>query len=365
VTRPRTRRTAALIALALIASGCNLTKLTPTSEVVRPRLAGITAEPAEIGLGESTTMEGLLVYPEHPGPEMGQIWFACLAAGGATGCLGLDFSSFVTGGDDDDDSAAIDPEEIDPRDLQFGVGERFTYTAEGSLLEEAWQQLEPEDRVEGLTVLVSVNYVDRSNEELGLMVADLIVAAATGDSETLEAVGQEFGALLEGGINAARRIVISDKSAGTPEPVSCSVQELLPNSNPMLATLLLHLEEDDAGFPLGAVTFVQPGETLLLRPVLDDASLEDYLYIDIDDVTTCRQEHPYFAWITNGGSMSSDYTFIADAEDLEEVVGRPKLNRLHLPEADQFGERIDLWVVVRDRRGGLTWRSWAFLPQQE
>jgi hypothetical protein len=355
----------ALLALLLLAPACNLTQLTPSSQVIRPRVAAIEAEPAEIGLGETTTLSSLLVYPEHPGPELGQIWFACLEAGGASGCLGLDFASFVTGEEGDDDDSAAVPEEIDPRDLQFGIGEAFTYTAHGSLVEEAWLATEPEDRAEGLTVLVSVNYVHASNAELGVLLGELIAAVTTGDQETLERVGQEFADLLGGGINAARRVVISDKSAGQPDPGSCPVQELLPNQNPRLDDLTLHLEEGDAGFALGEVTFVHPGETLLLRPGLIEGSVEDYLYIDLDDVTSCREEHPYFAWLTNGGSIGSDYTFVADAEDLEEVVGRPKLNSLHLPSAEQFGDRIDLWVVVRDRRGGMTWRSWVFLPLDE
>ncbi len=296
---------------------------------------------------------------------MGQIWVACLATGGVTGCAGLDFTSFVTGATGDDDDSAAIPEDIDPRDLQFGVGEAFTYTAEGSLVEEAWQALEPEDRVEGLTVLVSVNYVQASNAELGAMLVELIAAVTTGDQATLERVGEDFAALLEDGITAARRVVISDKSAGAPEPGDCPVQELLPNANPELGDLTLHLEEEDSGFALGPVTFVHPGETLIVRPVLLEGSVEDYLYIDLDDVTSCRSEHPYFAWLTNGGSMSSDYTFVADEGDLEEVAGRPKINRLHLPEAERFGERVDLWLVVRDRRGGMAWRSWAFLPLSE
>ena len=323
------------------------------------------AEPAEIGLGDTTTLTSLLVYPEHPGPELGQIWVACLATSGIGGCAGLDFTSFVTGTTGDDDDSAPPPEDIDPRDLQFGVGDRFTYTAEGSLVEDAWQALEPEDRAEGLTVLVSVNYVPASNAELGAMLVELIAAVTTGDDAALERIGGDFAALLEDGITAARRVVISDKSAGQPEPGDCPAQELLPNSNPVLGELTLHLEEDDSGFALGPVTFVHPGESLIVRPTLTEGSVEDYLYIDLDDVTSCRVEHPYFAWLTNGGSVGSDYTFVADEGDLEEVVGRPKINRLHLPETDQFGDRVDLWLVVRDRRGGMAWRSWAFLPLSE
>ena len=90
-----------LLLLALAASllaGCNLLSLTPTSRVVRLRVAGIQAEPAEIGVGESTTLRSLLVHPQSPPPELGQIWFACVEAGSAAGCLGLDLESLLEAG---------------------------------------------------------------------------------------------------------------------------------------------------------------------------------------------------------------------------------------------------------------------------
>ena len=122
-------------------------------------------------------------------------------------------------------------------------------------------------------------------------------------------------------------------------------------------TVLLHEAEDgwDQGHPLGPVTFVQPGEGLVLRPVLAGGGVEDYLYITTDEVTECRQETPWFAWLTNAGSMNADYSFIADEGDHDEVEGRLKVNQLQLPEAGELPEQSDLWLVVRDRRGGLDW----------
>ncbi len=355
-----------LLVLALpTLAGCNLLELTPTSRVVRTRVAGIAAEPAEIALGESTTLTALLVHPEQPAPDRGQLWFACVEAGGATGCLGLDPSTFTGGGDDDDDDTV--PDDVDPRDLQFGVGEEFTYTAHGSTIEEAWAALEPEERVEGLTVFVSVNFVAASNERLEQMMLELGGALQSGDTETADAIGEQLQELLEDPISAARRVVVSDKTADVPDVITCPATELLPNTNPIIADVLLHLDEEgnDVGFPLGPVTFVEPGTDLVLRPLLREDAREDYLYINRFDETECRFETPYFAWLTNGDGVDSDYTFVAEEGDLDEVEGRAKTNHLHLPPADRFGDSVDLWLVVRDRRGGLTWTHRTFVPLDE
>lgn len=360
------RRPATLmIAPLLLLSGCNLLDLTPTSQVVRARVAGIAAEPAEIGLGETSQLSSLLVHPPEQNPGLGQVWFACLETDGAQGCLELDLAGAlggVVGGDDDDATGAPD---LDGGDFQFGIGEVFEYTAEGDLLEEAWAALPPEDRVEGLTLLVAVNYVERSNAELQDLLIALGTALQTDDQQTLDLLVAEFTGLLDTSITAARRIVISDKTAATPADISCPVDELLPNANPVLDGLRLHIDPAgfDEGFPLGAVTFVEPGESLTLRPQIPDDAIEDYLFIDRNNEIECRREEPFFAWIASGGaSMSDDYSFVAEEGDIDDVAGRAKVNRIVMPDAETFPDAgVTLWVVTRDRRGGLTWNEQRFL----
>ena len=95
--------------------GCNLLDLTPTSEVIRPRVAGVRAQPAEIGLGESTTLDALFVQAAGDETEWGALWFSCVEAGGATGCLGggdaLPFGSGAGDFDGDDDDSAGDDDD--------------------------------------------------------------------------------------------------------------------------------------------------------------------------------------------------------------------------------------------------------------
>ncbi|MBJ93339.1 MAG: hypothetical protein CMP23_02565 [Rickettsiales bacterium] len=337
--------------------GCNLSELTPPSSVIRARIAGIRATPAEISLGESTQLDALFVQPAGDDSEWGALWFSCVEAGGATGCLGGgDFLGDLGGqppGDDDD--SAEEPR--DPRDFQFSADASFVYTAHGTVIEEAWELLSPAERVEGLVVLVSVNYVPVSQEALQELFLRVTFGPQNGTPEDAEAAAEELGELIENGINAARRIVVSDKSADTPAAIDCPVSELLPNSNPNIEGMLLHLDEEgkDQGLPMGPVTFVNPEDILVLRPVFREGAIEDYLYITTQGDTECRQESPYFGWLSNMGSMAADYSFFAEEGDLDEIAGKLKINRLVMPPADQLAPSGDLWLVARDRRGGIDW----------
>ena len=373
----RTSATFRLVTLMAILSstvltGCNLLDLTQPSNVVRARVAGIRANPAEINIGESTQLDALFVQPAGDESEWGALWFSCVEAGGATGCLGG--GGFGAFGDspagpagDDDDSAAAPGDALpnDPRDLQFGAEATFTYTAHGTVIEEAWAALSPAERVEGLVVMVSVNYVPRSQTQLQDLLLTVIFAAQNGDSDAAEAAAAELTELATNGINAARRIVVSDKSAEVPAAIDCPADQLVPNKNPSLEGLLLHVAEDgnDQGLSLGQVTFVAAEDVLVLRPVLGEGAIEDYLYITTDGETQCRQESPYIAWLSNAGRLAGDYTFLADEGDLDEVAGRLKINQLSLPEAAELPPHSDLWLVVRDRRGGIDWRRFDLLRE--
>jgi len=364
----KSTRTAAFLltwSTIVLFTGCNLFELTPKSQVVRPRVAGIRAPPAEIELGGSTTLDTLFVQAAGDDSEWGALWFSCVEAGGATGCLnqGALFAGDAEQGDDDDSALAL-PD--DPRDFQFAAGPTFTYTAHGSVIEAAWSELSDEQRVEGLVVLVSVNFVPRSHEHLQNLLLTTIFGSPDGVPGAAEAAAEELASLLENSINAARRIVVSDKSADQPDPIECSVQELQANENPQLDGLLLHVAEDgkDQGLPLGQVTFVAPEDVLVLRPVLREGAIEDYLYITTEGATLCRRESPYFAWLTNSGSLERDYSFLADEDDLDEVSGRLKINRLTMPPAAELPPHSDLWLVARDRRGGIDWKRFDLVRQQ-
>ncbi len=344
-------------AVALLLSGvlvsCGDNPLTPASLVIRDRVAAIRATPAEIGVGEETVLEALLVHPGPDAPDLGQIWFTCIQSEGATGCLDMDFSGGLgLPGDDDDSAASPGP----AAGVQFGVGSSFTFKAEGPEVEAAWEALTPQEQVEGLTVLVSVAFLPVTNQELLALFAGL----AGGGEES--AVPEALSELMEEAILATRRVVISDKTAASPSAVACDVSELLPNTGPELERLRFHLDPKgrDSGIELDQLVPAAPGQSFTLRPQLSEGSIEPYLYVRDDGVTECRGEAPYFAWLSNGGSHLGAYSFTADAEDEDETPGRPKVHSFSLPTEAEFTTAIDLWLVVRDRRGGVDWAQWRF-----
>jgi hypothetical protein len=269
----------------------------------------------------------------------------------------VDFEDALGAPGDDDDSAA---QPSVPSNIQFGLGPSFTYTAEGPDVEAAWEELSAEERVEGLTVLVSVAFLALSNEELLPLFAGLM-----GGDEAAGGASDALGELMEDAILATRRIVISDKTGASPAAIACDVSELLPNTLPGLERLRFHLDPKgrDSGVEIADEESVTPGQRMILRPQLSDGSIEPYLYITSDGETECRTEAPYFAWLSNGGSHAGDYSFTADAEDLDETPGRPKVHAFTLPDEDEFTGPTDLWLVVRDRRGGVDWRQWRFSPE--
>ena len=125
------------------------------------------------------------------------------------------------------------------------------------------------------------------------------------------------------------------------------------------------LEQADMSERLDAEALdVTPDDVLVLRPLLREGAVEDYLYITTEGETQCRTESPYFAWRTNAGQMDRDYSYIADEGDLDEISGRLKINRLTLPNADELPPQSDLWLVARDRRGGIDWRRFDLVSEQ-
>lgn len=346
-------------AFTLLLSGvlvsCGDDAMTPASLVVRDRVAAIRATPPEIGVGEETVLEALLVHPGPDTPELGQVWFTCLQSEGVSGCLNMDFSGGLDlSGDDDDSAASASP----PAGVQFGLGSSFTFKAEGPEIEAAWEALTPEEQVEGLTVLVSVAFLPVSNAELLELFAGLADGGDTNDAP------KALNDLMEDAILATRRVVVSDKTGASPSAVACDVSELLPNAGPELERLRFHLDPKgrDSGVELDQLVLAVPNQSFILRPQLSEGSIEPYLYVTGDGVTECRGEAPYFAWLSTGGNHSGDYSFTADAEDADEIPGRPKVHSFRLPPEEEFTDAIDLWLVVRDRRGGVDWAQWRFSP---
>ena len=119
-------------------------------------------------------------------------------------------------------------------------------------------------------------------------------------------------------------------------PVS---QASTPNHNPDI----LGVEVD--GYPIAAeqVLHVSAGQTYIVDPVLSETAIEDYRYIISEGVEETRTEEPYFTFYTTGGNF--DYNF--------SLYPKASVEWTAPDDPDATSHRV--WVVARDRRGGMGW----------
>jgi hypothetical protein len=144
-----------------------------------------------------------------------------------------------------------------------------------------------------------------------------------------------------------------------------------PNQNPIL-TSLSRVTDDGGATSLapnaaGAAPalIVAPGERVSLSaewPTCPTgeatacSGAETYLYIDPTsrEITTQR-ESMVAAWYATGGTFDADSVGRA-ADDL----GTTAVNGWTAPNSSGAVQAVELWVVLRDARGGIGWGSYSF-----
>lgn len=164
---------------------------------------------------------------------------------------------------------------------------------------DALDTLAPEDRLEGLTAVVNVTAIPEG-EEL--------------DDSDLEL--------------AYKRVPVSEATA--------------PNHNPSIAAISV----DGVEIPAGTVASIDRGQPYTLAVSLPDDAVETYTFVNQDGVAETRTEEPYLTWYADAGAFDQ-------TDDLW-----PYFDALYYP-AEDGGAEARLWVVVRDRRGGMAWSTLA------
>ena len=121
-------------------------------------------------------------------------------------------------------------------------------------------------------------------------------------------------------------------------PVS---EAITPNHNPTIVGLEVE------GVPVAEGTLVEldRGQPYTITPVLSEDSLEAYTYRNTDGVEEARVEQPWFTWYLQEGAFDQAYTLYPEVDVDYYAPTSPK------------AESGSLWVVVRDRRGGMAWRE--------
>ena len=199
----------------------------------------------------------------------------------------------------------LDPETLTPEDIdalyEAGfIGAEPYLPPTWVVPDTALDGLEAEERLEGLTALVNVS------------------AVPEGDALTEEDLELAF-----------KRVPVSEATT--------------PNNNPRH----LGIRVDGVDIPVDTTVSLDKGQPYEVELVYDTSSIEEYVFVNGDGVEETRVEEPYFTWFTTDGSF--DRTF--DLYPYTDVT-------FYAPDAP-VADTGTLWVVVRDRRGGM---DWATLP---
>jgi hypothetical protein len=159
--------------------------------------------------------------------------------------------------------------------------------------------------------------------------------------------GLDTAARLEGVTAIVNVTAIPDLPAPTEDNLELAYKRVpiseatTPNHNPVITALRV----DGVVVEPGTTVSLDRGQPYTLEVELSGDSIETYSYVNQDGVTEERVEEPYFTWYTRAGSF--DRTF--DLWPYTDVVH-------YAPDSPQDGV-AGIWVVVRDRRGGMAWST--------
>lgn len=283
--------------LALLLFACaDRPQVAESWQIDRMRILAVAPEPPEAHPGDTVQFRALIVSPNKP--VECSAWLGCSSDSG----FGCGFSGSVG------DTAAPDTGTGDPSTAFLGIDPYFppSWTVPADYLD----ALPEADRLEGTTQLITV--------------------LALSDCEALLS-GDPSGAqdLLAGGVDD---VEIAYKRL----PVSLAT---VPNHNPNIAEILV----DDLSLSPGSRITLDRAQTYRLKVVLSDDAVESYDYLNSDGVTETRTEEPYFSWYAQEGSFNQTNTLYPYTEVEYTTPSQSTL------------ETQSLWVVVRDRRGGMGW----------
>tara|TARA_B110000037_G_scaffold219273_1_gene284106 strand:- start:533 stop:1450 length:918 start_codon:yes stop_codon:yes gene_type:complete len=300
-----------LFATAFLLSNiaCQATEMAQSWQVDRTRVLAIKAEVvgldgttsslAEAQPGETINLSALLVHPELPSTAL---WLGC--SDSPLGCFPSEEFFELLGELGSEDMTPEEFEEFQAQAQEAGlVGIEPFLPATYTFGEDFLDHLTDEEKLEG--------------DELQITIfANPIVDGEIDESDT------EI---------ANKRIPVSTTTT--------------PNHNPDILHLLINGE----AVSLGDAVSVIGGDKYEIEPILIEAP-EDYTFVTSDGEPEVRTEDPYFNFYTTGGSYDTSYSLHGDFQSVTWTAP-------NATEADQ----VTIWVVSRDRRGGMGWIEQTFL----
>ena len=303
----------------LLGLGCRVDELSQRWQLDRTRILAarsivdeapdaILGTRAEGRPGETLRFESLTYSPQET-PIAGMLWFACLDDGNPNdGCS-------VDAGDTGTAEGGADG-------LGTGggvIGFEPIVAPRLPIPEDILDDIDDASRSEGISALVNIVAIPED------VMDDLKESDAT--SEAMKDV--DFASLEV----AFKRVPMSES--------------LTPNHNPDIVDFVV------AGQPLnGEQGFTaRVGKTYVIEPLLAEGHIETYVYQTNSGVLEYRSEEPYFSWYTELGADSTE-----DGARFDQPFSLHPYSKAEWT-APTVPGRILIHVVVRDRRGGMGWRS--------
>lgn len=320
--------------LALLLCACQ-EELTPRTTVDGLRILSISADPPEVYPGASSRINALIADPLGEGRTLD--WFLTLCTPDAErgGCLELnelleqypdpDYANSeyarccVRGGSATPSNGV----------LNLGAPGLTRLTTASTMLE-------------GVTEVAALN---GTNAQLNLIVCVSGVCTSSDASEGDSP--QESGISLppDQSALALKRLRVSTRPGSE------------VNRNPTLLGLYMNGQPVETGEEL----ILEGGTSYQLTPWPSSTTLECYENLDGDGNVTLLSETPYFSWYATAGEFDEYFTepmLITDCEDPTPMDERfdEAVNTWSIPPLESLTtSRQTLYLVMWDRRGGLTW----------
>lgn len=157
----------------------------------------------------------------------------------------------------------------------------------------------------------------------------------------------------EEGVNAFINITLTSGTSDNPENTEITFKRMpvseasSPNHNPDIVDFVV------AGVALnGAIGFnARRGHTYTIEPLLSDGHVETYDFLNSDGQLEWRTEEPFFTWYSETGSTQRGKRASFDSPESLYPYSSVEWT------APSVTGEILLHTVVRDRRGGMGWRS--------
>jgi hypothetical protein len=310
----------------LVMTGCDTKTMSESWQLDRLRLLGVRAEVAGVNdpiLGTraeprpgETVGFRQLTYSPSQNAEVGSIWFACLTDGAdAYGCDIDQTALEAFDALDDDSTVAQFTAAIEAAQAAGLIGLPPLFQPEWTIPADALSGLSEAERLEGLSAVITVSLI---NEDFKGGDED------SGDPTSREQDEAEVG---------FKRMPVSEA--------------LTPNHNPDIVDFTVAGERLN-----GAVGFTaRRGSTYIIDPIVPDAHIETYTYLNSSGEDEFRTEEPFFTWYTELGSDVGE-----NQARFDQPLSLAPSTSVEWT-APTNPTTVHLYVVVRDRRGGMGWRS--------